>query len=240
MTFESLELPLTAENIHQLLMINRWHPSYLLLPGHPVILGRLEYNKHQNIFEWTTERLQEYPSINLSDYDTFRREDGNSPIILTNTKDPSKWARIYIDKRVSQGFIGLYEDSQLPTRETRYSAATDVYAYEDKVILPGRTELVRTGITSYMEEDIECEVYTRGSLPINKGLLIPNAPGSIGCNSLGDEIKVMFYNFSTVPVELCKGDKIAQLKFRRLIRPNDEIIIDADRKDGFGSKNANN
>lgn len=132
-----------------------------------------------------------------------------------------------------------FDDAIIPKRATMYSAGYDFSAYEDVVINENEIVLVKTGIKAFMEEDEVLKIYPRSSLPIKKGLTLANNVGIIDSdyyNNTNNEghIMIMLRNFTSKPVQILKGERIAQGIFLKYLTTyNDEV--NSQRDGGFGS-----
>jgi len=130
-------------------------------------------------------------------------------------------------------------DLPLPSRATSGAAGYDVRCAEDSFELaPDETRAVATGLVMELPAQVECQVRPRSGLAFRKGLIVPNAPGTIDPDYRG-ELKVLLRNLSGTPVRIARGDRIAQLVFARFETPE---VVEAselestDRAEGgFGS-----
>lgn len=79
----------------------------------------------------------------------------------------------------------------------------------------------------------------RSSLPRKKGLMVPNGVGVIDQDYRGpdDEIHVQVYNFTDRPVQVERGERLAQGIFVRIAQVAWQEVekIEADSRGGFGS-----
>ena len=130
-------------------------------------------------------------------------------------------------------------DLPLPTRRTSGSAGFDLASAEPTFVLaPGERRLVATGLAIELPDGVEGQVRPRSGLALKHGITMPNAPGTIDSDYRG-ELKVILQNSGTEPVEICRGDRIAQLVFARYEAP--ELVDAAALADsargagGFGS-----
>ncbi len=105
----------------------------------------------------------------------------------------------------------------VPNYATPLSAGMDLRANETTTIGPGERTAVATGIRVAIPEGYEAQVRPRSGLALNKGISIPNAPGTIDADYRG-EIKVILINLSSEPVTINSGDRIAQLVVARVER----------------------
>lgn len=127
----------------------------------------------------------------------------------------------------------------LPVYAHPGDAGVDLYATEDRTIGPLKRELIGTGIAVAIPEGYAGFVQPRSGLALRHGLSFVNTPGLIDSRYRG-EIKVIAVNLdSAVPIEVSRGDKIAQL----VIQPVEHVtLVETDTLDitergerGFGS-----
>ena len=80
---------------------------------------------------------------------------------------------------------------------------------------------------------------SRSSLPRKKGLMIPNGVGIIDQDYCGpeDEIHIQVYNFTSAPVHIERGERLAQGIFVRIAQVEWEEVEEIGEKSrgGFGS-----
>lgn len=134
------------------------------------------------------------------------------------------------------------KDIHLPVRKTKNAAAYDIEAAEDitiPVYYPGiKPTLIPTGLKAYCEPD-ECYLLLSRSGGPKKGLLTPHGLGLIDSDYYENETNdghfmVQVFNCSDKPLEIKKGDAIAQVMFMKyLIADNDNA--EGVRTGGFGS-----
>ncbi|MCH8612615.1 dUTP diphosphatase [Arsenicicoccus dermatophilus] len=90
-------------------------------------------------------------------------------------------------------------------------AGADLRAREDVALAPGERRLVPTGVAIALPEGYAGFVHPRSGLAHRHGLTVVNAPGTVDAGYRG-EIFVNLMNTDRVtPVELSRGDRIAQL-----------------------------
>jgi dUTP pyrophosphatase len=101
---------------------------------------------------------------------------------------------------------------ELPAYATAGSAAFDLAASETIVMAPGEVRLVPTGLVIEVPAGMFLGVFARSSTPLKKGLMVANGVGVVDSDYCGptDEIKVPTINITKGPVEIKKGDRIAQ------------------------------
>lgn len=133
----------------------------------------------------------------------------------------------------------LHPEAIIPEYHTSESAAFDLAILEDVTVMPGELKLLGTGLVIEAPEGHFLLIASRSSLPYKKGLNLANGIGVIDRDYSGpnDEIKMMVKNFTDKPVELKKGDRVAQGIFVRVDQvewEETEEMRDADRG-GYGS-----
>jgi dUTP pyrophosphatase len=153
----------------------------------------------------------------------------------------------------------LHPDAIVPHRATEGSAGYDLHAYvtgrrvrcsdgakiwDAEVtsddffeITPGVTVLVPLGFKAQLPPGFEAQVRPRSGLSFKKGLLIPNAPGTVDAD-YPDEWMVPVRNPGAVPVRIAHGERIAQMVLQRyevLEFEAGEVGVTSSRVGGFGS-----
>ena len=118
-------------------------------------------------------------------------------------------------------------------------AGLDLYAAEDLTLPPGHRALIATGIAVASPEGHAGFVQPRSGLALKHGLSLVNTPGLIDSHYRG-ELKVIAVNLDrSTPIEIRKGDKIAQLVVQRVERCDlvevDELDPTERGEGGFGS-----
>lgn len=106
----------------------------------------------------------------------------------------------------------------LPKYETEGSVGFDILARTDVTVQPGTIELIPGNIIVEVPAGYMLVVASRSSTPKKKGLTKPHGFGIIDQDYCGpeDEIKIQVYNFTSAPVEVKRGEKIAQGVFVRV------------------------
>ena len=130
----------------------------------------------------------------------------------------------------------------LPKRSTKNSAGYDIEAAETVVIEPFKNgvkpTLIATGLKAYCQSDEWFMLANRSSGP-KKGLLFPHSFGIIDSDYYGNEsndghLFVQCINIKDEPLEIKKGDVIAQVVFQKYLITDDDIAGEK-RTGGFGS-----
>lgn len=133
----------------------------------------------------------------------------------------------------------LDRDLPLPVYETDGSVGFDLVAREETTIEPGTIELVPSNVVVEVPKDYMLIVASRSSTPRKKGLTPPHGFGIIDHDYCGptDEVKIQVYNFSTEPVIVARGEKIAQGVFVHIDKFEWEEVdeIAEESRGGFGS-----
>jgi dUTP pyrophosphatase len=129
---------------------------------------------------------------------------------------------------------------RLPGYASRASSGMDLRAHVDESVLlkPLERALIPTGISIGIPEGYEAEVRPRSGLAVDFGITVLNAPGTIDADYRG-EIKVILINLGNSPFEIKKGDRIAQIVFKKVVmvswREVDRLPESARGEGGFGS-----
>ena len=130
----------------------------------------------------------------------------------------------------------------IPKYETEGAAGLDLLAAieENKsiIVLPGRAEMVPTGIAIALPSGFEAQIRPRSGLAAKNGITILNSPGTIDSDYRG-EISAMLINHSKVNFKIERGMKIAQMVIAPVVQFNlikTEILDETKRGvGGFGS-----
>ncbi len=133
----------------------------------------------------------------------------------------------------------LDADLPMPRYAHEGDAGLDLYASEDASIAPGHRTLIGTGIAVAIPEGHAGFVQPRSGLAVRHGLSLVNTPGLIDSHYRG-EIKVIAVNLDPqTPIEIRRGDKIAQLVIQRVercvLQEVDELDETVRGEGGFGS-----
>ncbi len=134
----------------------------------------------------------------------------------------------------------LREDAVIPTYGSEYSAGCDLYACmdEDVCIMPGRTEIIKTGLAMEIPEGYAGLIYARSGLATKKGLAPANKVGVVDSDYRG-EIMVALHNHSDEERTVEKGERIAQLVITPFLKADlmetEELGETGRGTGGFGS-----
>lgn len=154
-------------------------------------------------------QVMEILSINKDQLSSLGIKGKLMPMIITGDglRHYSKPEVYLFSKQIH--FIKLDQDAKIPQYKTEGSAGADICSLDDVTIHPGEAVLVSTGIAIELPQGLECQVRLRSGHAL-KGLIIPNAPGTID-NDYRGEIKIIVHNLSKVDVIISKGERVAQL-----------------------------
>lgn len=161
-------------------------------------------------------------------------------------------------------FKKLTDTATIPTQAHK-GDMFDIYSDEDIVINSFEAKIVHTNIAFDIPDGYRIKIFSRSSLPLKKKIIVSNAVGIIDttykdgvgliCHSfpVGREIfsmddvftlevnNISLYNN---PIEIHKGEKIAQFQLEKIIdfelEEVEELDMSNNRGGGFGSTNGYN
>src|SRR5215218_4195802 len=127
----------------------------------------------------------------------------------------------------------------LPAYAHPGDAGADLCTTVDVRLAPGERALVPTGIALAVPEGYVALVHPRSGLAARCGLSIVNTPGTVDAGYRG-EVQVLLINLDpSRPVQLSRGDRIAQLVLQRVEQARFrevEVLPDSARgTGGYGS-----
>lgn len=129
------------------------------------------------------------------------------------------------------------EDEFMPKYQKPGDVGADLKSAETETIQvhPGQNALIKTGVRLEMPDDIMATVHPRSGLA-KEGIIV--ITGIIDSSYRG-EIRVNLANYSKSSVSINPGDRIAQLVFNPVVRPNFiqvNALSETERGEGgFGS-----
>jgi dUTP pyrophosphatase len=103
----------------------------------------------------------------------------------------------------------------LPSVAHAFDAGLDLAAAEPCTLAPGGRAAVGTGLAIAVPPGWVGLVHPRSGLALRHGLTVANAPGTIDAGYRG-ELKVLLVNLGDEPVEIARGDRIAQLVLQQV------------------------
>ena len=117
-------------------------------------------------------------------------------------------------------------------------AGLDLFSVETKEILPGETQLIKTGIAIALPANTEAQIRPRSGLALKHSITVLNSPGTIDAGYRG-EIGIILINHSKKKFEVTSGMKIAQMVICSIIQAKvtivDELNVSSRGAGGFGS-----
>ena len=130
----------------------------------------------------------------------------------------------------------------LPKYKSEGAAGMDLLAAIDAIkkikILPGRAEMIPTGIAVALPLGFEAQIRPRSGLAAKNGITILNSPGTIDSDYRG-EVSAMLINHSKINFEIERGMRIAQMVITPVVQFNLIETQDLDKTErgggGFGS-----
>jgi len=127
----------------------------------------------------------------------------------------------------------------LPQYESDGAAAFDLAAAGDVTIQPGQVALIPTGLVIEVPPGMFLGIFARSSTPLKRGLMVANGVGIVDPDYCGpdDEVKIAVLNFTSAPVRVAPGDRIAQgmlLPVNRVTWEETQVLRE-DSRGGFGS-----
>jgi dUTP pyrophosphatase len=144
-----------------------------------------------------------------------------------------------VQRGVRVSVLRLDPELPLPSYAHPGDAGADLYAREGVTLKPGERRLVPTGIALALPEGYVALVHPRSGLAHRSGLSIVNAPGTIDAGYRG-EVQVCLVNLDpATPIELRRGDRIAQLVIQQFETATfvevDDLPDSARGAGGYGS-----
>lgn len=134
----------------------------------------------------------------------------------------------------------IISDFELPKYATAGSAGIDLRAMidEPKILQAGEVALIPTGIAIFIKDpNITAVILPRSGLGHKNGIVLGNLVGLIDSDYQG-QLMVSMWNRSNSVFKIGVGDRIAQLVFLPIIRPNLVLVDEFENTDratgGFG------
>ena len=100
----------------------------------------------------------------------------------------------------------------LPEPATAGAAGFDLASAVDVEIPPRSIRLVGTGLVIAVPDGYFLGIFARSSTPLKRGLMVANGVGVVDADYCGpaDEIKIQLLNITDAPVQVKRGDRLAQ------------------------------
>jgi len=131
----------------------------------------------------------------------------------------------------------LSPDAKIPNKAHQSDLGWDLFSNETIIVPPFGRELVRTGIAVQFPPNVGGIIKDRSGMASKRGLFIH--AGVIDPDYRG-EVQILMFNASKAPVEIKKGDKIAQMILMPVFMVSSfEVVEELDEtvrgESGFGS-----
>ncbi len=132
----------------------------------------------------------------------------------------------------------INENAIIPCYAHPGDSGMDLYSIEDKVISPGETTLVKTGLTIQLPPNTEAQIRPRSGLALKNSITVLNTPGTIDEGYRG-EIGIILINHGKEPFVVTRQMRIAQMVIKptltvEIIEVN-ELTDTSRNTGGFGS-----
>lgn len=132
----------------------------------------------------------------------------------------------------------LHESAQLPSYAHPGDAGLDLFATVERVLAPGQSALIPTGICIQLPPGTEAQVRPRSGLALKHQVTVLNTPGTIDEGYRG-EVGVILINHGVQPFGVTVGMKIAQMVIQSVVRVQVEAVAELETTirgaGGFGS-----
>ena len=128
----------------------------------------------------------------------------------------------------------------LPEYKTSGSSGVDLMAFIDSPIkiAPNTLELVPTGLSIAIPEDLEIQIRPRSGLAAKSSIGILNTPGTIDSDYRG-ELKIILFNHGNKDFIINNNDRVAQMVLTPVIKMELEEVNQLPKtirgSGGFGS-----
>lgn len=130
------------------------------------------------------------------------------------------------------------KEAKLPYRANEGDAGLDIFSVEEKIIKPGETGLIRTGLQIELPKGTEAQIRPRSGLALKHAVTVLNSPGTIDEGYRG-EIKIILINHGREDFTVEKHMRIAQMIIAPVLQVKMEQadILSGSERDlgGFGS-----
>jgi len=116
------------------------------------------------------------------------------------------------------GYVALDQGLAGPAYAHADDAGADLVSAETFVLRPGERRLVGTGVAIALPEGYAGFVHPRSGLAARHGISIVNAPGTVDAGYRGEILVCLVNTDPVTPVQISRGDRIAQLVVQRVAR----------------------
>lgn len=122
------------------------------------------------------------------------------------------------DSDVPVLFRRLDAEAPEPSYANPGDAGADLVTMTDATLQPGERTVLPTGVAIALPEGYAAFVHPRSGLAARCGMAVVNSPGTVDAGYRG-ELQVIVVNLDPrTPIELRRGDRIAQLVIQRVER----------------------
>ena len=132
----------------------------------------------------------------------------------------------------------LHPQATIPTYAHPTDAGLDLFAIKSQEILPGETQLIKTGIAIALPQGYEAQIRPRSGLALKHSITVLNSPGTIDAGYRG-EIGIILINHGKKPFQVVPKMKVAQMVVTSFIQVKVIAVKDLDSTSrgnkGFGS-----
>jgi dUTP pyrophosphatase len=132
----------------------------------------------------------------------------------------------------------LHESAIIPHYAHPGDAGLDLFAIEQQDVLPGETQLIKTGIAIALPPGYEAQIRPRSGLALKHSITVLNSPGTIDSGYRG-EIGVILINHGKKTFSVTPAMKIAQMVITSFIQTKVTVTQDLNSttraNQGFGS-----
>lgn len=133
----------------------------------------------------------------------------------------------------------IEKDLPLPAYQTGGATAFDLYSREAATVPPGEMTMLGTNVVIEVPVGHTLVIAARSSLSRKKGLAFRNGIGIIDQDYNGpeDEIRMLVWNFTSEPVSVERGERLAQGLIVPIARAEWEEVdaMSQESRGGFGS-----
>ena len=121
------------------------------------------------------------------------------------------------------------DDLPIPRYATSGSSGMDLTADVDGdvAIQPGEIKLISSGIYLSIPHGYEAEIRPRSGLALKHGISLVNTPGTIDSDYRG-LVSLIMINHGKQPFMIKRGDRIAQMVVKEVVRAEVELKADLD------------
>ena len=129
---------------------------------------------------------------------------------------------------------------KIPEYKTSGSSGMDLMAFVESSIkiAPNTLELIPTGLSVAIPEDLEIQIRPRSGLAVKSSVSVLNTPGTIDSDYRG-ELKIILFNHGNKDFIINNNDRIAQMVLTPVIKMELEEVDQLPKtirgSGGFGS-----